>query len=120
MEEVPLFRAPKRRKVIKPPHVESDATTPTTSQDRDGSPIDGEQSGNEAYAPAHRLKKPFKPSRPGVTFTSNARTRVEAPDTMTVVPSSTADDRLKDISNRFVGITGGTVDVDKHMYVSPT
>lgn len=117
MDELPIFRAPKRRKFAKPTHAEtlSDTTAPVRIDD-DGLSSEG-SSDDEASATVSRSKKPIKTSRLGVTFTSNGRNHAEDGDEVALAPVVPADDRLKDMTNRFVGTTGQVVDVDKHMYV---
>lgn len=119
MDEVPVFRAPKRRKFAKATNAETppESTTPVRSDD-DGLSSQV-PSDDEAPATFPRLKKSLKPSRLGVTFTSNDRSHAEDESGLALVPVDTANDRLKDVANRFVGTTGQVVDVDRHMYKPP-
>lgn len=119
MEDVPVFRAPKRRKFAKATHAETppESTTQLHADDIALS-LEG-PSDDEVPAAIPRYKKPHKSSRLGVTFTSNDRSHAEYDNGLALVPVDTANDRLKDVANRFVGTTGQVVDVDKHMYKLP-
>lgn len=119
MEEVPVFRAPKRRKFAKATHAETPPES-TTQVHADDDGLSSEvPSDDEAPAAVPRYKKPLKSSKLGVTFTSNDRSHGDDKSGLAPAPVDTANDRLKDVANRFVGTTGQAVDVDKHMYKSP-
>jgi hypothetical protein len=110
---LPVFRAPKRRKVGKVNLAEDGNDISEATRDSpEAQPIQD----HESTVPLSR--RPKKPHRSGVTFRSsnNAHTDSEA---MALARSEPSNDRLLDIASRFTGTTGQVVDVDKNMYVHP-
>ena len=117
MEELPVFRAPKRRRVAKPGPEETSIQTLTRSQEDVAISLSqqDEDVHEDVFTAVSRSRKPIKPYRTGVIFTSASRPGGVNGDSLAVVPAEMASDRLKEISNRFVEPTGQVVDVDKHM-----
>ncbi|KIW95930.1 uncharacterized protein Z519_02996 [Cladophialophora bantiana CBS 173.52] len=121
MEEIPIFRAAKRRKFIRfqqEPFEES-ATTTTPTDDAPSAGGDGtrDDDGDEgAISNLIRARKHVRKVVSGVQF-SNAKVMQRADDT-TSTEAARSDqivDKPIDIVNRFVGSTGQVVNVDKHM-----
>jgi hypothetical protein len=113
-----LFRPAKRRKFQRPKRAneDQDVDAPLASPDKE------EQSNHTSDAPALtkilRLRKANRNRRQGIEF-STTKTVVEAEPSMSNSLTTTEPqaDRLRAISDRFVGHTGQVVDVDKHMFV---
>ncbi len=121
--EPALFRPNKRRKFQwsrtrtedEVADIEVESAAPETS----------ERNGQDANAPAIaeilKMRKAQRNRRHGVEF-SNARTNISSEDAVST-SLTTVDpqpDKLRAISDRFVGHTGQVVDVDKHMFVLPS
>ena len=112
-----LFRPAKRRKFQRPKRAneDQDVDAPLASPDK-------EQSNHTSDAPALtqilKLRKANRNRRQGIEF-STTKTAVEAEPSMSNSLTTTEPqaDRLRAISDRFVGHTGQVVDVDKHMFV---
>jgi ribosomal protein L21E len=119
MEDVPLFRAPKRRKFAKPLLAEKSSSAPRLAQDSEHYRSDSRSSGDEQDTVQAHLRKSVKPSRLGVSFASNSRAHKDDEGQLAVVSANTTSDGLHQMTNRFVGTTGQVVDVDKHMYEIP-
>jgi hypothetical protein len=116
MDELPVFRAPKRRKVARPQSAERPSSAPPFVHDlNDGSKSGSQSSDEEGNAVQPQRRKPIKPSRLGVSFTSNALSHTEDDEALTIVPVDATSDNLRHMTNRFVGTTGQVVDVDNHM-----
>src|ERR1700722_10588610 len=111
-----LFRPAKRRKFQRPKRAneDQDVNAPLTSPDK-------EQSNHTSDAPALtkilKLRKANRNRRQGIEV-STTKTVVEAEPSMSNSLTTTEPqaDRLRAISDRFVGHTGQVVDVDKHMF----
>lgn len=121
-EEVNLFRPAKRRKVQRSRLRAQDGNTniEVDSPSTEPSTRNSDQSNEPAIAEILRLRKANKSRRHGIEF-SNTRNNAayEAGMSNSVALIDPQVDKLKAISDRFVGHTGQIVDVDKHMFVSP-
>jgi len=113
-----LFRPAKRRKFQRPKRAneDQDVDAPLASPDKE------EQSNHTSDAPALteilKLRKANRNRRQGIEF-STAKSVAEAESSMSdsLTTIEPPPDRLRAISDRFVGHTGQVVDVDKHMFV---
>ncbi|KPI39250.1 uncharacterized protein AB675_5228 [Cyphellophora attinorum] len=106
MDEVPLFRAPKRRKV--------DPTATTRGRTVSPGPETGD--GNDDDGPQMlTLRRPARPGKTGVLFTSAKAGPSDRSADMTVMKAAAPEQHLEDIAGRFVGSAGHRIDVDHHM-----
>lgn len=125
----PLFRANKRRKVLrKRPDSDDhddDHASPATTKDgreRGQTPIDGSSTGIEEdddATPKMDLSRMRKPKKHGIAFSSSdrpiSRLQDENQETSLVVAEPQA---IQEANNRFARPTGkAIVQDDKHMYV---
>jgi hypothetical protein len=110
-----FFRPAKRRKFTRNRRASEDdqQETPrdeTTSPDNNGDPV------NATVSDVLRLQK-SKARRNGIVFSNtNTRTSEPPPSTDLAVVDPDAE-RMRAISDRFVGHSGQVIDVDKHMFV---
>ena len=124
MDEAPIFRAPKRRKVIKPTF---DSSIPSPNQISPGSSqltntvnthfvSDDDDSAKVVRGQRHHAGR-----KAGIHFTASSHREESADAHLTALVSSEAPPppKIVDIPNRFVNSSGQVVDVDKHMYVVP-
>ena len=117
MEELPTFRAPKRRKTAQRRQGEDETGIAQGKEDRVVSEATN-TSGEEEVAGLVQIPKPFRRARPGIKFSTNSRPNGEQTEFSALVPADTSNERLSHMSSRFVGSgSGQVVDVDKHMYV---
>lgn len=66
------------------------------------------------------MRRPFKPGKSGVLFTSTKSAQVDQSDQKALIKAPAPEEQqLEDITGRFIGSTGQKVDVDQHMCVSP-
>jgi hypothetical protein len=65
------------------------------------------------------LRRPARPGKTGVLFTSAKPGPPEHSSDMAVVKPPAPEQHLEDIAGRFVGSAGHRIDVDQHMYVGP-
>lgn len=130
MEEVPVFRSAKRRKFTRahqePSSPEEQVPASPGANGGAGEPvsdeIENEDEDGVAISNLIRARKHVRKPVTGVHF-STARAAREAEEdnaTSTVAKSDTAVDKPIDITNRFIGSTGQVVNVDRHMFVSPS
>jgi hypothetical protein len=126
MDETPIFRAPKRRKLARPqrdsPPAEPSQIAPESAeiiakhaeqQNQQGAQMDETDISNVIRARKH-ARRPIT----GVQFSTTTAARQSADDAVapSMDPESNAEKQI-DISNRFVGSTGQVVNVDRHMFV---
>jgi hypothetical protein len=111
MEAVPAFRAPKRRKLAKP----SLAQEPFVQGGFHDSDAEARSASDNPDTIQTTLRRPLKPARPGVSFSSRAQRHDEENNGVALVPVEDTRDKLRQMTNRFTGTTGQVVDVDKHM-----
>jgi hypothetical protein len=114
MEDAPVFRVPKKRKVIQPRHDIENKDRPLEETET----TDGD--GHEEPTHVARARKQFRNARGGITFSTASRPTDASDESWALIQQETSSDKLRDLSNRFVGSTGQVVDVDKHMYVDST
>lgn len=126
MDELPVFRAAKRRKHTKAPsQTLSDFTNEPDSTSKDQPSRDSVNSGDSDSADADvsvliRARKPFKRPTTGVHFsTSKTRPGQDDDNHGVLVKADQTVDRPVDITQRFIGSSGQVVDVDQHMFVPP-
>ncbi|EEP76074.1 conserved hypothetical protein [Uncinocarpus reesii 1704] len=127
--EEPVFHQAKRRKFIRrrpstpPGDSQSDAqelpaqhTPEDLSPPAAPTPEDDDQT--VPIAKIVRARKGLKSRRPGIEFSTGSRWNSEntpQPSSAASVANDTEASRLGGISDRFVGLTGQRVDVDRHM-----
>lgn len=113
-----MFRAPKRRKVVKGAKGDAENLAKAAASPQEPASDQGHSDdGIETTAP--RARRPNKHPKTGVTFTSTFRSRLaNADDELALIPASEPPSKLRDMSERFTGTTGQVVNVDKHMYVA--
>ena len=120
MEPVPVFRAPKKRKLIQSPNRRNNDELVSTREQEKGA-LD--ESANldvvDNIATVIRARKSNRSAKSGITFSNTVRPVDNTDESKALVHADTSNDKLQDMSNRFVGSTGQVVDVDNHMYVSP-
>ncbi|KAI1931945.1 hypothetical protein LOZ65_000979 [Ophidiomyces ophidiicola] len=118
----PLFNSSKRRKFIRKRQGTSPSpnSPPNTSQAEktfDG-PISAQVGDASEALPveALRARRALRTRRPGIEFSAETR---HTPETRPIASAEEAGEalsgRLGGISDRFIGLTGQRVDVDKHM-----
>lgn len=127
MEEVPVFRAAKRRKHARgpsqpiPDSILSEPATPSMDQ---GS-VDNVDSEDHGSADADvstliKARKQFRRPTTGVHFsTSKARLGQDDSSDGTLVKADQTVEKPIDITQRFIGSSGQVVNVDQHMFVLP-
>lgn len=128
--EQPLFNSAKRRKFLRKratsPIPDSEARDQPTDQDSNcatpsATPATGEDDDQSVpIAEILRARKALKSRRAGVEFSTdsgrNGDFTTRSSEMSTTNEASVG--RLGGITDRFVGLSGQKVDVDKHMYVS--
>ncbi|OAP65213.1 hypothetical protein AYL99_01185 [Fonsecaea erecta] len=123
MEDVPVFRAVKRRKFIRPQDSSAESPNAASSKTNDAvtsgglETSDDDDDGDEGgISSLLRARKHIRKAVTGVKF-SNTKFMHGADETtgMEVVKSDQNVDKPIDITNRFVGSTGQVVNVDQHM-----
>jgi|SRR5271156_5830233 len=120
MEQTPSFRPPKRRKFTRR-HSSSDdeiAQPGTQTVNEDGG--FAAEKPSLSVAEIKKMRNQNRSRVAGVSF-SNPRS-TSADDLLEVNALSVIDhksDKLKAMSDRFVGHSDLVVDVDKHMFISP-
>ena len=120
--EPALFRPNKRRKFqrARPRTEDEDNRTEVASSAAETQERNGQGAEAPAIAEILKSRKAQRNRRHGVEF-SNARTNKPSENSVST-SLTTIDpqvDKLRAISDRFVGHTGQVVDVDKHMFVLP-
>ena len=129
MEEVPVFRAAKRRKFVRSQDLSSSDSarqstrlTPNGSSQRASDDDDGGKDENHFGIPnLIRARKHVRRPVTGVQFSTTKHGR-EPENELSTGPVRSDDnvDKPIDITSRFVGSTGQVVNVDKHMFVVPS
>ncbi len=128
MEEIPVFRAAKRRKFTRPrEEIPLDSVQQPAPLDASGNlehhDDDNEDEQRETEAGVSNLIRARKHVRRGVTgvqFSTAKAARETDPDSSrALVPLDDSLEKAIDITSRFVGGTGQVVNVDKHMFVAP-
>lgn len=125
MDELPTFKASKRRKFARHRSEEKDIEIETTTPDRNVVVSNLDEQNEKHGVEAARVVKPRKhgKTRGGVLFSTShqemeRRGEHEDESSSALMAASRPGELLKDISSRFTGSIGHTVDVDKHMCVS--
>jgi hypothetical protein len=127
MEELPVFRAAKRRKHTKvPSQTVPDSITvepgSLTNKQPSGDNVNSEDSDSGDFKVTSLIKARKTLKRPitGVHFsTSKTRLGEEDDNSGALVKADQAVDRPINITQRFVGSLGQVVNVDQHMFVPP-
>jgi hypothetical protein len=127
MEELPVFRAAKRRKHTKGPSEtipDSNPSGPTTSSinlpSGDNVDSEGKDSDDADVSALIRARKQLRRPATGVHFsTSKARLGQDDGNDGAIVKADETVDRPVDITQRFIGSSGQVVNVDQHMFVLP-
>ncbi|KIW78453.1 hypothetical protein Z517_08289 [Fonsecaea pedrosoi CBS 271.37] len=124
MEDVPVFRAAKRRKFVRPqqgssaesPEAASPKVVDVLSRGGNESLGDDDDEDDGGVSSLLRARKHVRKVVSGVQF-SNTKVAQQSRETtgMEVVKSDQDVDKAIDITNRFVGSTGQVVNVDQHM-----
>ena len=113
MEEIPLFRAPKRRKVYR---LAAESEEDSAIKDATGQPSNTHDAAEEPSTIVRAQRHPLR--RTGVNFTTSShRLLEENKDDLAQESSATSTANLQKIPERFIGSGGQVVNVDKHMYV---
>ncbi|KEF59984.1 uncharacterized protein A1O9_04832 [Exophiala aquamarina CBS 119918] len=123
MEELPVFRAAKRRKHVRgasqsiPDPIPSGPNTPSIDQVSDHSVALEDNGSADADVPTLiKARKQFRRPATGVHFsTSKARFGQDDSNDGALVKADQTVERPVDITQRFVGGSGQVVDVDQHM-----
>ncbi|KAH0843925.1 hypothetical protein AYO21_08315 [Fonsecaea monophora] len=128
MEDVPVFRATKRRKFVRPqqgssaesPEAASPKVVDVLSRGGNESLGDDDDEDDGGVSSLLRARKHVRKVVSGVQF-SNTKVTQQSRETtgMEVVKSDQDVDKAINITNRFVGSTGQVVNVDQHMFVAP-
>ena len=119
MDDIPIFRAPKRRRFNKPATQAEDNPTIDTftlvSPDHSAS-----ENANDENKPAViRAQRQSASRKTGISFSASTRAgQFNRPDAMALIPSDAPSPPMTDIPSRFVNPGGQVANVDKHMYVS--
>lgn len=119
MEAVPVFRAPRKRKITQASQQSHEKTT--NQQDEVQEATSGAHEGEEGkiLRDVVRASKSRRMPKSGMQFSNTIVRDSEGDSPLTVVPVDSTGEGSRDMSNRFVSSTGQqVVDVDKHMYVS--
>ena len=117
MENLPLFRAPKRRKVAQVQHIDSD-DVPAPLKEHNEVDEAMSQSGEEGVDNVVRVQKRQRSVRSGVTFSTTSGRMSEQPGSTALARADPSHEKPRDMSNRFVGSTGAqAVNVNDHMFV---
>ena len=122
-EEAALFRPVKRRKFQRArpsvEHEEPGAEPSAGEMGATASNISGESAEERTIAEILRMRTASKRRGLGVEFSNKKPDAVDGlADIESLRTTEAQADKLKAISDRFVGHTGQVVDVDKHMLVS--
>lgn len=119
MEELPIFRANKRRKFAREKAIKL-PISPGDTQDQEVPDNEASHSDDETNVSSLiKLRNQNRSRNVGVRFSQDKRAEEDgALDNLALTKVDPDEERLRDISNRFVGGTGQVVDVDKHMFVS--
>lgn len=115
MEGLPVFRAPKKRKLVQTRRGDEETSTPPL-KDSNAATTEGDTA--DEIANVIRVRKPNSIARTGIKFSDTVRSHGDGGETTALVPIHSSSDKLTDMANRFIGSTGQVVDEDKHMYVS--
>ena len=120
MENAPVFRAAKRRRLAKP-FKTSTADASSNSQSQALEQLDqhhGGQSGDGEYSTVIRASRNSRYTRTGLRFSvASRRTETESDEAAPLVPRGEAKDSPNAMSGRFVGAGGQIIEVDRNMYV---
>lgn len=129
-----LFRPAKRRKFIRrrpdedaeETETSRDITTTTSTTDQKHVP-DGQSKLNEGDDESTqstgvvRLRRPNPARKGGIGFSATSRPGQNSNRQSALVPSRESEkESIRDMTDRFTGNAGQTVDVDKHMYATPS
>jgi hypothetical protein len=118
MEEIPVFRTQKKRKVAR--HRSESVEDPSDSDNDLEAGLDSPgRTGHETQSNIIRAQKFGRRIKGGITFSAAPRNPASTDQNLALTAAQPAEDKIKDMSSRFIGSTGQAVDVDKHMYVSP-
>ncbi|KAJ9498808.1 hypothetical protein LTR99_005115 [Exophiala xenobiotica] len=120
MEEIPVFRSAKRRKVARPRHADSsEPTTDQTSATATATEVveDRDEKDEIELSDLIRARKNYRKPAGGVHFSTTRDTPDNGQDhgISTVFNADQGPVKPIDISGRFVSSTGQVVDVDQHM-----
>jgi hypothetical protein len=127
MEEVPVFKAMKRRKLARPQHEFSPERLPQpvppnakeVAERPEHGNVDHDEDARNDVAISNLIRARKQARRPvtGVQFSTAKMVRGTSQDEMPETSNEVAEKSI-DISDRFVGSTGQVVNVDKHMFVA--
>lgn len=129
----PIFRPVKRRKFARRrPDDDSEDTGiagnpvgESNEQNRAASPSpslrDGDQNGNAGTTSVVHLRRAHPARKGGIGFSATSRLGKDASRQTALGPAEGQEkERVQTMCDRFTGHTGQTVDVDKHMYATPS
>lgn len=126
MDEAPVFRATKKRKFARSRNTQADENVDVDVDINLNKSLPEQLAESIASSDEVnisnllKLRKQNRQRNTGVQFSQQKR--IEDDDDglredMALATIDPAEERLRNISNRFVGSTGPVVDVDKHMFV---
>jgi hypothetical protein len=120
MEEIPVFRSAKRRKVARPRHADSSESTTdqtSTTATATGEVEDRDEKDEIELSDLIRARKNYRKPAGGVHFSTTRDTPDNGQEhgSSTVFNADQGPVKPIDISGRFVSSTGQIVDVDQHM-----
>lgn len=123
MEDLPIFRASKKRKFVRHKNLveDDDGEVEDQSSNTQALPETLNDAVDDEVKVSNILKlRKQNKARGGVQF-SNIKSRDEYQDedafSTALVPTEMKEDSLQDVSSRFTKSTGPVVDVDRHMCV---
>lgn len=121
MEDTAIFRPAKRRKFARQHGAKNEAEADLLQADQSPTQVASEQDSEPGVSSILKLRRQQRSRVGGVQF-STAKPQSMAEDSLStaLVPAENPTDGLKAMNDRFVGLSGQVVDVDKHMCVPQT
>lgn len=128
MEDLPVFRAAKRRKHTRVQSDSGQALSPPEATRLPEDQLDGGDDYNQEVESTDKdvsslvkARKQFRRPTTGVKFSNAKASRPGGGSGFgtTIAIADESTDRPIDITQRFVGSSGQVVDVDQHMFVPP-
>jgi hypothetical protein len=118
MEQLPVFRTSKKRKIVQLKKEEGEVELPQDDPDTVVKPGDEGSDGGSEPTKVVRARKPNRTLKNGLSFSAALRPGSNNDESTSLVLADCSGDKLEDMSNRFIGSTiGQSVDADQHMYV---
>ena len=120
MDDAPVFRATKRRRLAKASKTSTEDASPSslTQALTETGQHDGSQSDDGEYSTVIRASRTSRPIRTGLNFSiASRRSEAETDEAALLVPKGEARENINAMSGRFVGAGGQIIEVDRNMYV---